>query len=251
MIDLKGKVALVTGASRGIGRATAIQLARAGAEVVINYHTDRHAAVHVRRCVEGMGGRAKELAADVSEFGQVEAMVAAAVGEYGRLDILVNNAGLWEYNPLTELAEARLRRTIDTNLVAAFYTCRAAVPHMKAQSSGVIINVSSTAGQRGEAYYSPYAATKSALIALTKSLAVELAEHNIRVNCVAPGWVATDMTKTVLSGPSGSSIRQQIPLGRVASPEEVAGPVAFLASDLASFITGEVLNVNGGAVLCG
>ena len=251
MISLKDKVALITGASRGIGRATALMFARAGCHVVINYRTDHSAADEVRRLVEEQGTRAYVYQADVADKGRVDGMVAAVIKEFGRIDVLVNDAGIWIDNPIDAMTEARLRETVDTNLMGSFFTIMAVVPHMKKQRSGVIINVSSTAGQRGEAYHSPYAATKSAVIGLTKSLAVELVEYNIRVNCIAPGWVETDMSRPSLAGAEKDKVLATIPMGRVATPDELAGPILFLASDLATFITGEVLNVNGGAVLCG
>ena len=251
MISLKDRVALVTGASRGIGRATALIFARAGGHVIINYRDNHGEAADVARMVEKLGTRALVCRADVADKGQVDVMVEAAVREFGRIDILVNNAGIWIHNPIDAMTEVRLRETVDTNLMGSFFTIMAVVPHMKKQRSGVIINVSSTAGQRGEAFHSPYAATKSAVIGLTKSLAAELVEYNIRVNCVAPGWVETDMSRPSLIGAEKDKVLATIPMGRVATPDELAGPILFLASDLATFITGEVLNVNGGAVLCG
>jgi 3-oxoacyl-[acyl-carrier protein] reductase len=250
-IDLTGKAALVTGGSRGIGRAVALLLARAGCDLAVNYRRDEKSAKEVRRTAEGYGVRAIEACADVSDRGQVEDMVETVVSELGRLDIAVCNAGIWEQNPVDGMSEELLEKTVGVNLLGTFHVVAAVVPHMKKRQSGVIINISSTSGQRGEAFYSPYSASKGALISLTKSLALELAPHNIRVNCVASGWVATDMTEEVLKGEQREEVLRQIPMGRVASPEELAGPVLFLASDMSSFITGEILNVNGGAVLCG
>ncbi len=251
MISLKGKVTLITGASRGIGRAVAMLFARAGSDVVIHYAKRRDSAQEVKQQAEKLGVRAIALAAEIGDREQVDAMVDRAVEDFGRIDILVNNAGIWERNPIDGMSEVDLKRTIDTNLMGSYYTIMRVVPHMVRQKSGVIINISSTAGQRGEAFYSPYAATKGAVISLTKSLAAELATSGIRVNCVAPGWVETDMSRDALQGDGRKQVFAQIPLGRVASPEELAGPILFLASDMASFITGEILNVNGGAVLCG
>ena len=251
MISLKDKVALITGGSRGIGQATALMFAQAGCDVVVNYRFDEKSAQSVVREALKHGVRAAAIQADVSGKCQVDAMVEKAVEEFGRIDILVNNAGIWIENPIDRMTEKNLRDTLDTNLTACFFTIMAVVPHMKRQRSGVIINISSTAGQRGEPFHSPYAATKSALIGLTKSLAVELVDYNIRVNCVAPGWVETDMSRPSLVGDEEKKVLSTIPMGRVAHPEELAGPILFMASDLASFITGEVLNVNGGAVLCG
>jgi 3-oxoacyl-[acyl-carrier protein] reductase len=178
-------------------------------------------------------------------------MVEATVRRFGALDILVNNAGIWHGAAIDELGDAEWNEMLRVNLSGTFHTIRAAVPHMKRAGRGRIINISSTAGQRGEAWHGHYAATKGAVIALTKSLAAELAPSGILTNCVAPGWVATDMTRDALAGPSGAAIAAAIPLGRVGRPEEIAGAVVFLASDLAGFINGEILNVNGGAVLCG
>ncbi|KPJ61117.1 MAG: hypothetical protein AMJ46_03615 [Latescibacteria bacterium DG_63] len=251
MINLKGRAALITGASRGIGKAVAFILAEAGCDLAINYFRDEKSAADVRRTVETLGISAKEFSADVSNREQVEGMVGGVIRDFGKVDILVCNAGIWKRDPIENISEERLRETIDVNLLGTFYPIAAVVPHMKKQRSGVIINISSTSGQRGEAFYSPYSASKGAVISLTKSLALELAPFNIRVNCVAPGWVKTDMTDEVLKGAEGLDVISQIPMGRVASPEELAGPVLFLASDLSSFITGEILNVNGGAVLCG
>ena len=250
-ISLAGKTALVTGGSRGIGKAIVLMLAEAGANVVINFRGDYDSAEKTRRTAESFGVKAMVCQADVSKKTQVDDMVFDAITEMGKIDILVNNAGIWEYNPIDAMTEDNLRRTIDTNLLGVFFPIMAVVNYMKEQKSGSIINISSTAGQRGEAQYSPYSATKSALIGLTKSLAPELADHGIRVNCVAPGWVDTDMTKPTMSSGEAAKVLATIPLRRIGTPEELAGPVVFLASDLSTFITGEILNVNGGAVLCG
>ena len=251
MISLKHKVTLITGASRGIGAAAAIMFAKAGSDVIINYRNDEAAARSVQRqCLE-QGVKASLAKADVADRPAVDAMVERAVKEFGRIDILVNNAGIWEYNAIDDLDEARLKRALDVNILGTFYPTTAVVPHMKKQRSGNIILISSTAGQRGEALHSPYAATKGAIISLTKSLAPELIKYNIRVNCVAPGWVDTDMSHDSLNGPERADILSKIPMGRAGTAEELAGPILFLASDLSTFITGEILNVNGGAVLCG
>ena len=251
MIDLRGRVALVTGGSRGIGRACAELLAAAGARVALSYRLERPWAELVAQRIVERGGEAFALAADVALPEEAEMIVGETVARFSRLDVLVNNAGIWKGVPIEEISDNEWREMIDINLSGAFHMIRAAVPHMKAARSGRIINVSSTAGQRGEAGHAHYAATKGALIALTKSLAVELAPDGILTNCVAPGWVETDMTREALASPARESILAQIPLGRVGRPEEIAAAVAFLASDLATFINGEVLNVNGGAVLCG
>ncbi|MEW5924688.1 MAG: 3-oxoacyl-ACP reductase family protein [Candidatus Zixiibacteriota bacterium] len=251
MISLKNKVSLITGASRGIGRAAAIMFAEAGSDVVINYRKESEAAEEVKRECEKHGVRVMPAQADIADRSQVNRMVDEIIREFGRIDILVNNAGIWEYNAIDNMDEARLKATLDINLLGTFYPIMAVVPHMKKQKSGNIINISSTAGQRGEAFHSPYAATKGAVISLTKSLGPELIKDNIRVNCVAPGWVDTDMSRESLESDEVDDILRLIPMGRVGTPEEIAGPILFLASDLSTFIVGEILNVNGGAVLCG
>jgi len=251
MIDLKNKVTLITGASRGIGRAAALLFAKAGSHVVVNYRSNENAARDVCRKIESAGVTALAIKADVAVRSEVDRMVTAVMERLGRIDVLVNNAGIWERNDITALDDHRLRDTSEINRFGHYCPSAAVVPQMVKQHSGCIINISSTAGQRGEAFHSPYAATKGAVISLTKSLAPELAEHNIRVNCVAPGWVDTDMSHEALIGPERKSILEKIPLGRAGTAAELAGPIVFLASDLATFITGEILNVNGGAVLCG
>ena len=251
MINLSGKNAIVTGGSRGIGRATAVMFAEAGCNVAISYEINSEAAEKTVADCRKFGTKAIALKVSMSDRDNVSNLIESAHKEFGMVNILVNNAGVWEYNPIDGMTEKSLRRTIDINLMGCFYSCQAVTPIMKAQKSGNIINISSTAGQRGEAFHSPYSATKSGLIGLTKSLAVELAPHNIRVNCVAPGWVDTDMSRDALENEKDNSIVGKIPMGRVGRPEELAGPILFMASDLSTFITGEVLNVNGGAVLCG
>jgi 3-oxoacyl-[acyl-carrier protein] reductase len=251
MINLKDKVTLITGASRGIGHAAAVMFAECGSHVVVNYRADSTKAQETAHEVESHGVRALLAQADVSDKEQVDRMVEQTIKEFGRLDVLVNNAGIWEHNPIDSLQPERLKRTIDINIYGTYYPIMAAAPVMIRQKSGCIINISSTAGQRGEAFHSPYGTSKGAVISLTKSLATELAMHNIRVNCVAPGWVETDMSHDSLIGPDREKILGLIPLGRAGDPRELAGPIVFLASDLATFITGEILNVNGGAVLCG
>lgn len=253
MINLTGKVAIITGASRGIGAATAVKFAQAGVRaLVINYNRDRVSAQLVADQCQKLGARAIPLRADVSRVASVERLVQTTVARFGSLDILVANAGIWKEAAIDAMTEREWDETIDVNLKSIYACCRAAAPAMTNSRGGTIILVSSTAGQRGEPFYSHYAATKGAIIAMTKSLAAELGPRGITVNCVAPGWVATDMTEDALKNPKQRrKIRELIPLGRVATADEIAGPILFLASELASHINGEILNVNGGSVLCG
>ena len=246
MIDLTGKRAFVTGGGRGIGRATAVLLARAGAKVAVGYRSRKPPAEsHITAAVRGDLGTSLGAKKAVAEM-------LRALG--GSLDILVINHGVW---PADDVAVAKMtdeqwESTRRANLDAVIYVCRAAIPHIT--EGGTIVLVSSTAGQRGEAFHADYAATKGAVISITKSLAVELAPK-ITVNCVAPGWVDTDMSRPAFAkrdaGDGKRAIEATIPLGRVASAEDVAGPIVFLCSPLARHITGEILNVNGGSVLCG
>jgi len=252
VIRLNGRKVLITGGSRGIGRATALLFARAGCDVAISYVTNREAAEAVRREVERTGRECLAYKAEVSSKAEADGMVADVLSRWGELDTVVNNAGVWTYLEMGEMDEAVYRETMAVNVDGVFYLTNAAVSSMKKKGRGCIINVGSTAGVRGEAHHSHYAASKGALHALTKSLAVELAPFGIRVNTVAPGWVDTDMCTGVFSEPGmREKVRQTIPLKRIPPPEDVAGPILFLASDLARHITGEILNVNGGSVLCG
>jgi len=248
---LSGRVAIVTGGSRGIGRATVLRLAEAGADVVINYIQNEAAAEEVARQARVQGVQALAVRADVADVNQAAALVQKTVEHFDRVDLLVANAGVWEGAPVEEMSEEIWDRVIDANLKGTWTTCRAFVPYMKRQRSGAIIIVSSTAGQRGEAGYSNYAASKGGQISFTKSLAAELAP-DIRVNCVAPGWVDTELNEGVFADKRfKQKIIDTIPLGRVATADDLALSIVFLASDWAGSITGEVLNVNGGSVLCG
>ena len=237
-LGLAGRVAIVTGGSRGIGKAVVELLASCGAHVVVNYIRDEEAAAAIQ--------------ADVARLDEAERLVQETVENFGRLDFLICNAGIWEGAPVESLSEDLWDRTLDINLKGTWSVCRAAVPLMKQQRFGRIVIVSSTAGQRGEANVSNYAASKGGQIAFTKSLAPELGPFGINVNSVAPGWVETEMTADVFADATQSElIGKGIPLGRAATPEEIAGPIVFLCSEWANHITGEVLNVNGGSVLCG
>jgi 3-oxoacyl-[acyl-carrier protein] reductase len=252
MINLRNKVALITGASRGVGAATAIKFAEAGADVVINYFHHEREAERIAEIARSFGVRAITFCADVSRVDDVRALFEAAIHEFGLLDIVVANAGIWTTGAIDELEEEIWDETIDTNLKGVYATCRFAAAALKLNRSGRIITVSSTAGQRGEAFHSHYAASKGGIISFTKSLATELGDYGITVNSVAPGWVDTEMSAQPLHDRREiDRILAAIPLHRVATAEDVAGPILFLASDLARHITGEVINVNGGAVLCG
>jgi 3-oxoacyl-[acyl-carrier protein] reductase len=251
-LSLAGRVAVVTGGSRGIGRATVELLARLGAKVVINYANDDVAANDVVASVNAAGGEAFSFKANIARLDEAERLLDATLEHFQRVDIVVCNAGIWEGAPVEQISEALWDSTMDINLKGAWTVCRAAVPLLKQQRSGKIVLVTSTAGQRGESGYSNYAASKGGLIAFTKSLASELAEWGINVNAVAPGWVDTEMTKDALGDvEQRKAIAAEIPIGAIASPEDIAGPIAFLCSEWARHITGEIVNVNGGSVLCG
>jgi 3-oxoacyl-[acyl-carrier protein] reductase len=281
-LSLDGKTALITGGSRGIGAESVRLFVEAGARVAFNYRAAREQAeALVNEC--GGSDRCMAIEQELSSPEDGRALVRRAVAALGRLDILVANHGVWEPGdaPIERMSEAQWRRTLSVNLDAVFGLVQEAVGQMlgRENSTGVgagsttglepggiacsspldgrivnghIVLISSTAGQRGEAYHTDYAVTKGALISLTKSLSTELAPKGIMVNCVAPGWVRTDMSAATLADPVlGAKIAAGIPVGRVATPREIAGPVLFLCTPLAGFISGEILNVNGGAVLVG
>jgi 3-oxoacyl-[acyl-carrier protein] reductase len=251
-LGLADRVALVTGGSRGIGKAVVALFASYGAHVVVNYVRDEAAANATVNMAQSHGVKAFAIQADVSQLDQAEQLLQQTVQHFGRLDFLICNAGIWEGAPVEAISEELWDKTLEINLKGTWSVCRAAVPLMKQQRFGRIVIVSSTAGQRGEANVSNYAASKGGQISFTKSLAPELGGFGINVNCVAPGWVATEMTTDALADTAThESIKKIIPLGRVATPEEIAGPIVFLCSAWANHITGEVLNVNGGSVLCG
>ena len=254
MISLTGKAALITGGSRGIGAAAVKMFAQAGADVVFNYHRNREAAAQVEQEARKHGTRVESLKADLGRMAGAQKLVNYTVERLGRLDILVANAGIWnpEDAPIEKMTEREWDEMVRVNLKSVYAVTHFAAARMIAQRSGRIIAISSTAGQRGEAFHAHYGASKGAVISFVKGLSTELAPHNILVNCVAPGWVDTEMSKPVLETKAGWKFATSaIPLGRVGTPEEIAGPILFLASDLATFVTGEILNVNGGAVLCG
>ncbi len=254
MISLAGKAALITGGSRGIGAAMVKLFAQAGADVVFNFRRDKEAARLVEQEARKHGTRVEGMQTDLRVADNSRKLVEFAIERLGRLDILVANSGIWnaEDVPIEQMTERQWDDMMRANLKSVFALAHFAAPSMIAQRAGRIIAISSTAGQRGEAFHSHYAASKGAVISFVKALSTELARYGILVNCVAPGWVDTDMSKPVLEAKAGRKFALgQIPLGRVATPEEIAGPVLFLASDLATFITGEILNVNGGSVLCG
>lgn len=254
MIEFAGKRAFVTGGSRGIGRATALLLGKAGAGVAIGYRSRKEEAEDTCRALERVGAKAASVAADLGDPKAAAGAVERAAAALGGLDLLIVNHGIWPAAdvPVARLSDAQWDATIRANLDGVLYVCRAAVALLP--DGGKIVLVSSTAGQRGEAFHADYAATKGAVIAFTKSLAVELAPRSINVNCVAPGWVDTEMSAGPYArggGKGRAEIERTIPLGRVASADDVAGPIVFLCSDLARHVTGEILNVNGGSVLCG
>jgi 3-oxoacyl-[acyl-carrier protein] reductase len=257
-LSLEGKVALITGGSRGIGAATVRAFSEAGARILFNYQTAKAAAdTLVGECG---GERCAAVACTLNGLETAKELVEETVKRYGRLDILVANHGIWQPQevPVDEMSDGQWSGTVSVNLDSVFSLVRHSVAQMKRQpragigGGGHIVLVSSTAGQRGEAFHVDYAATKGALISMVKGLSTELAKDGIRVNCVAPGWVSTDMSQPALNDPkTRAAIFSTIPLRRVGTPEEIALPILFLCTPFAGFITGEVFNVNGGAVLVG
>lgn len=245
---LAGKIAVVTGASRGIGRAIAIRLAGEGATVVINYNGSKEKAEEVKQEIEGAGGKAAVCQCNVADFDQCQAFIQKVIDEFGRIDILVNNAGITRDGLLMKMSEEDFDQVIETNLKGAFHTIRFASRQMLRQKSGRIINLSSVVGVTGNAGQANYAASKAGVIGLTKSAARELASRGITVNAIAPGFIETDMT-SVLSEKVKEGAAAGIPLGAFGKPEDVAAAVAFLASDEAGYITGQVLHVDGGMVM--
>jgi|SRR5581483_5001658 len=256
-LSLENKVAIVTGGSRGIGAATVKMFTSAGARVAFNYLAAKEKADHL--VSECGSDHCMAVQADFHDLQASERLVSATVQRFGRVDILVANHGIWppEDLPIDQMGDEHWLRTVDTNLNSVFALIKHSVAHMKRQKNGKgaaghIVLVSSTAGQRGEAFHCDYAATKGALISMVKGLSTELARDKIYVNCVAPGWVDTDMARPALNDPAVSKrVLATIPLARVGTPEEIAAPILFLCTEHAGFVTGEVFNVNGGAVLVG
>jgi 3-oxoacyl-[acyl-carrier protein] reductase len=250
MINLKNKITLITGGSRGIGAATVKLFCEAGALTIFTFASNKKAAELLVNSIVSNKPFAYKL--QLKSEKEVNSLVKKIIQKFGRIDILVNNAGIWKFGKADNMSLAEWNETIDINLNGTFLITREVIPYMKKNKFGRIINITSTAGQRGEAFHSHYAASKGALISYTKSLSSELAEYNITTNSVAPGWVDTEMCKEVFSDKKyKEEVRKAIPVGRIASAEDIAGPILFLASDLARHINGEILNVNGGSVLCG
>lgn len=251
MLTLAGRAALVTGGSRGIGRAVCTLFGRLGARVAVNFVRDEKAARETADAVRAAGSDAFVVQADASIPPEAERMVAETETRLGGLDVLVVSHGIWKRASIDTMTVEQWEETLRVNLGGAYAVCHHAARRMIPRRRGSIVIMASTSGQRGEAHYSHYSATKGALLSFTKSLASELGPHGIRVNGVAPGWVLTDMSRQALMGAEAAAALGPIPLGRAGRPEEIAGPVAFLASDLSSYLFGEILCVNGGAVMAG
>lgn len=247
-MQLAGKVALVTGASRGIGRGVAIRLAKSGAKIAVNYAGNQAAAEEVKQIIEENGGEAILVQADISNAESVDNMVTSVMEAFGRIDILVNNAGITRDTLLMRMKEADWNAVIQTNLTGVFYVTKAVSKIMMKQRSGKIVNMSSVVGLMGNAGQANYAAAKAGVIGFTKSMAKELAARNITVNAIAPGFIATDMT-AVLSDKVKEDLATKIPLGRLGEADDIANAVLFLVSDSANYITGQTLNVDGGMVM--
>lgn len=252
MINLAGQVAIITGGSRGIGAAAAVLFAKVGADVVITFTKNKNAADQVLDKVRTEGRKGLAIKMDASKSKSGEKVVKETIKHFGRVDILVNNVGIWTHGKIGEMSAKVWKETMEVNLDSMFYMTNAVVPYMKREKKGKIINISSTAGQRGEAEHSHYAASKGGMISFTKAIATELGPYNINVNSVAPGWVDTDLNEEVFADEQyKDQERKKIPLQRIPTADDIAGPILFLASELARHITGEILNVNGGSVLIG
>ncbi|MBU7035459.1 MAG: 3-oxoacyl-ACP reductase FabG, partial [Theionarchaea archaeon] len=246
MESLKGKTAVITGSSRGIGRGCALVLARYGCNIVINYVESSEKAQEVAEEITGLGVESLVVRADVSREQDVKSMIGSAISTFGGIDILVNNAGIHQHLKTWELSLEDWNRVIATNLTGVFLCSREAVSHMKKVGSGSIINISSCVAFTGTDHEIHYASTKAGILGFTKSLALEVASYNIRVNAVSPGFFATDMVLPLITSEEMKSLETKIPLGRLGAPEDIGNAVAFLASDRAQYITGQVLHVNGG-----
>lgn len=251
MISLQGRRAVVTGGSRGIGAATSYLLAECGADVVVHYRSRQADAEALAGRLRLLGVRALAVAAELSDRAAVDAAFRRVVDEWGGVDIFVGNAGIWptEDVAVRDMSDARWRRSVAENIDGMFYSTRAALAAMP--DGGRVVLVSSTAGQRGEAMHADYAASKGAMISFVKSVAIEVAPRGITVNSVAPGWVDTEMCEEPFAAGGRERIARSIPIGRIAAPADIAAPIVFLCSTQARHITGEILNVNGGSVLCG
>lgn len=245
---LSGKTAVVTGASRGIGKAIALKLASQGASVVVNYNGSKEKAREVEQEIQAQGGTASVYQCNVADYEQCETFIQDVIKQYGRVDILVNNAGITKDGLLMKMTEEDFDQVMDTNLKGAFHTIRFVSRQMLKQKSGRIINMSSVSGVAGNAGQANYAASKAGLIGLTKAAARELASRGITVNAIAPGFIETDMTSVLPEKVKEASVAQ-IPLGTFGKPEHVAAAVAFLASKEAGYITGQVLHVDGGMIM--
>jgi 3-oxoacyl-[acyl-carrier protein] reductase len=251
MISLQNKNVLVTGGSRGIGKACVKLFLKAGANVAFTFQSAENEADNLLADYTGES-KLRQYKLNLADAVEIEKVIGVVLSDFGNIDVLVNNAGIWKEAAIDKMTIDEWNEMMNVNLTSTYLITKFLVPGMKKNKFGRIINIASTAGQRGEAFHSHYAASKGGMISLTKSLAAELGQFNITVNCVAPGWVFTDMTTDSLTdAETYKKVLSDIPLNKIAKPEEIAGPVLFLASNLASHVTGEILNVNGGSVLCG
>jgi 3-oxoacyl-[acyl-carrier protein] reductase len=249
MIDLSNKVSIITGGSRGIGEACVKLFAKTNSKVAFTYKSAKQQA---EKLEHELDKNVKAYRVDMESEKEIFDVVEKVAENFGKIDIFVHNAGIWNDGTLEYMSLDHWNELIRINLTSTFLFCKAVAPYMKKNKFGRIILITSTAGQRGEAFHSHYAASKGGVISFTKSLAVELAPFNITVNSVAPGWVDTEMNDNVFADKNyKETIIKGIPVGRIAAAEDIAGPILFLASDLARHINGEILNVNGGSVLCG